>query len=220
MFGSAIVNVSNSITARVGLIGSVRKRKRATDSVQFRRSGRPAAEATPFADISSLPLLASSNTGTELLPSTSPRRAGERLVRNQVVNTSSSSSESDDDDEVYDYVPLLPDSACSSNAALYLEKKNHTFMDTDDNIRFRIVDVCEGRKAGARGGNNALLFYKYIDIEDPDCEPNYTLCRELLNSSWAKWDPSAAASSRAARLTARMSVSSGITSRRSTRKKC
>ena len=82
-------------------------------------------------------------------------------------------------------------------------KVNNTFLDTDEDIRFRIVEVCEGRKRNTRGGNNAILFYIYVEVDDPDGEVHYTQCRELLNSSWAKWDPTIAASNRAARLSAR-----------------
>jgi hypothetical protein len=84
-----------------------------------------------------------------------------------------------------------------------MEKINDTFLDIDEDIRFRIIGVCEGRKHNMRGGNNAMLFYKYVQIDDPDGEVHYTQCRELLNSSWAKWDQTIAASSRAARLSAR-----------------
>ncbi len=66
-----------------------------------------------------------------------------------------------------------------------------------------------GRKRKTRGGNNAILFYKYVEVYDPDGEVHYTQCRELkkgivlLKSSWAKWDPTIATSNRAARLSAR-----------------
>jgi hypothetical protein len=188
-----------------GFVGSERKRKRAADSVQFRRAGRSAAETTPYVDINvdgAPPSVTEANATEASVPNTQTRQKRREKNKPVLCEPCSSSSESDNDD-MYNYIPLRPGDSCSSNISLYMEKINNTFLDKDEDIRFRILSVCEGRKGGMRGGNNALLFYEYVEVDNPDGEVHYTQCRELLNSSWAKWDPTPAASSRAARLSTR-----------------
>jgi hypothetical protein len=193
----------------VGHIGGERKRKRAADSVRFRRVGQKVAETTPYVDINpnnepnDITQVQQHESASEAVSNRNTRTR--RQVRTETVlcEPCSSSSESDCDDDIYNYIPLRPGDACSSNVTIYMGKVNNTFLDTDEDIRFRIVEVCEGRKRNTRGGNNAILFYKYVEVDDPDGEVHYTQCRELLNSSWAKWDPTIAASNRAARLSAR-----------------
>jgi hypothetical protein len=173
---------------------------RASDSVKFRRSCRPPAAEAPYTEI---------DTSISSTHSTTARNKNARRqqpARANASDSSASSSESDTDD-IFDYVPLLPGDACSSNASLYLQRVGHTFLDIDENIRFKITDVCEGRK---NGGRNVFLFYKYVEVDDMDGEEQYTECRELLNSSWAKWDPTTSASNRSARLSARTSNASVI----------
>jgi hypothetical protein len=207
-----MVNIADSIAPRVCHVGGERKRKRATDSVQFRRVGRKAAETTPFVDINpdttnNDPVVNNcANENTSEHTTVNPSRNRPVLSHPLLRDPYSSSSESDEDNDIYNYLPLDPEKACSSNVNVYMEKINNTFLDIDDNIRFRIIEVCEGRKHGTRGGNNAILFYKYVEVDEPEGEVNYTQCRELLNSSWAKWDPTIAASNRAARLSARGSI--------------
>jgi hypothetical protein len=174
---------------------------RASDSVKFRRNCRAAAEETPYTEIGTSVLNQPDEASTLSPITATSKRNGRRQVRPNVSESDSSSSDSDSDD-VYDYVPLLPGDACSSTASLYLQRVGNTFLDIDENIRFRITDVCEGRK---NGGRSVLLFYKYVDVDDLDGEEQFTECRELLNSSWAKWDPTTSASNRSARLSARTS---------------
>ncbi len=201
------MNIDDTVASRPGFIVGERKRKRAADSVQFRRVGRTLAESTPFVDINPVTTaIATISNATNICETIiNPQVQNRRLSGQQILCEPCSSSDDDNDDydDIYNYVPLRPEDACSSNVSVYMEKINNTFLDIDEDIRFRIRSVCEGRKQGMRGGNNALLFYEYVAVDNPEGEIHYTQCRELLNSSWAKWDPTAAASSRAARLSTR-----------------
>ena len=180
----------------------LRKRMRATDSVMYRRQGRDAAEKTPFAllgageDILPAATVAADRT----VPDRSARKTPAELSAKIFDSSGSSGSESDDE---MDFVALLPDAACSSAATTFLNKVGHTLLDTDDNIRFRILAVCERRKQSGRGRSNNEFFYQYQEADDENAEMQYTPCREMLNSNWAKWEATSEACNRASRLAAR-----------------
>lgn len=100
------------------------------------------------------------------------------------VAPASSDSDTDDDEECYHYIDLPVTRAASHDYFKYVDRR---FVDEEDGTEYRVLGLCEMRKAGARKNSSNIVYaFKYIGTGE-GAEFEYTPVREMLNSYWCRW---------------------------------
>ena len=95
------------------------------------------------------------------------------------------SSESSSDEPSYNYVDLMTSDAGASD---YMKYVGRLFDDSEDGGTFKVLNVCDMQKVGARRSTNIVYAFKYINVDDDgDDDVLHTPVREMLNSYWCKW---------------------------------
>lgn len=121
----------------------------------------------------------------------------------------SSAGDADDDCQSIDQFIYVDVSASDGPAVSdYFKYVGRTFDDTDDGGSFKIIGVCEMKKACGRNSTNKVYAFKYSAADcaaatDDHDEMEYTPARELLNCSWCRWVETPAGTGRAARASRR-----------------
>ena len=95
-------------------------------------------------------------------------------------------TDSSSDEEEFVYEPASRPSRGPSGH--YWDQIGHSFVDTEDEMTFEIVDVC--KRKGSAG-----YYFKYIDVQlvgkrdIEDTDHDYTPCGELMSAAWCRWIP-------------------------------